>query len=1110
MIINYINATFAVLFTALPLKAEHTNTQRIEVSIDAGIPDKIDTTHKVRLSQQDNGRKITGIVIDDLGEALPGATIVVKESKRGTTTDLDGKFSLTLSPEEKTLVISFVGLETQEIAVQNNTDFHITMKPASEALDEVIVTGYQTISKERATGSYNMVRSDQIEKPATNIGQRLVGTSTGVQTTSDADGNISFEIRGQSSLVAAAQPLIVVDGFPIQGDLNSVNPNDIANITILKDAAAASIWGARSANGVIVITSKSGASKGKGVTVDFNSFITYSPKIDVYYLNPHASSAEVVEYEREGFATNFFGGPVKPYDDSNTNLLGGYSQAVIAMNEHRLGFLSTAEMEAILADLSTKDNREQIKKLLLQNPFTQQYNVSIASSTDRSSNILTLLYENRKLNYRGNDNNKYNVNFRNMTNLFKWLDFSFLGTFVMDDSRNNGEIYSGPPYDMLLNDDGSKTSIPYLYYMPNIKRHVPYTSFPYDDWSYNPLTELESKDFKTRTLNARAQIGLTFKMMQGLSFDSKIQYEIINSDTKNIYNEESFYVRYNVNWASSWNTATNEITPNLPKGGFLDQERTYTSAYNWRNQLNFNRDFFGRDEFSFIAGSEISDIVTQNVVNPRTYGYNDDQLTVGKFPNGVGGSGELRINNWLGQSQTFNYTNSYKYSTDRYFSLYGNASYTIDNKYTLSASARTDASNLITDDPKYRYSPFWSVGASWVMSKEKFMQKMYWLDRLVIRSTYGYNGNVDKSTSFKPLINVLGTQNSYIHDFTARIGSYGNPSLRWEKTGSFNFGVDFSVLKNKLYGKIDLYNKKGRDLIINMSIPAVNGTNTQKLNMAEMTNRGVELELGTTQKIRPNIVWRGNLSLSYNHNRIDELYKTTYDTYELYNGGTSAYVKGYDANTLWSYKYAGVVNKGTADAPNWQPMIQGKGDELYDFYSWPPGDARDYMLNMGSKVAPFTLGFTNSFKIYDFDLSFIITGKFGHVFNGFIFNYPSMSGGNGLPNKLYAETLNADPADRVPIPIGKEESRYYYSHRFYTYLDYRVQNASHIRFQELNLTYNINQKLIKKIGLSSAKLYAQANNLFIIANNEYNEDPEFPLGTLKPQPAYTLGINISF
>ena len=284
-------------------------------------------------------------------------------------------------------------------------------------------------------------------------------------------------------------------------------------------------------------------------------------------------------------------------------------------------------------------------------------------------------------------------------------------------------------------------------------------------------------------------------------------------------------MRQLINTTSSWNQETGKVTPNLPKGGIKDQSKTEIRAYNWRNQLNFVRTFADRHDVNVIAGMEVSDRVRESTTYARTYGYNDETLSVGVFPNGPTGT-----KNWMGNSNgTFGYTNSYSYSTDRYFSLYANAAYTFDEKYTVSGSVRTDASNLITDDPKYRYSPFWSLGLGWQIGKENFMAGIDWLDRLNIRATYGYNGNVDKSTSFRPLISVNATQNTYTHDFTASISSYGNPSLRWEKTGTWDLGIDYSVLAGKLYGKIDVYNKLGKDLIASMTIPSVNGTSSQKV-----------------------------------------------------------------------------------------------------------------------------------------------------------------------------------------------------------------------------------------------------------------------------------------
>ena len=204
--------------------------------------------------------------------------------------------------------------------------------------------------------------------------------------------------------------------------------------------------------------------------------------------------------------------------------------------------------------------------------------------------------------------------------------------------------------------------------------------------------------------------------------------------------------------------------------------------------------FAQKHEVTALAGAEINNVVTEFFGNPTTYGYNDQTLTTGIFPNGPGGT-FFQIKNWMGSNQTFSYVNTYSYGTERYFSAYANAAYTYSKKYTLSGSYRTDASNLITDDPKYRYAPFWSVGLGWQIYKENFMSTIKWIDRMNVRATFGYNGNVDRSTSFRPLIATAGSQNIYTGDYTATVSSFGNPTLRWEKTRTWNIGLDYSLFR---------------------------------------------------------------------------------------------------------------------------------------------------------------------------------------------------------------------------------------------------------------------------------------------------------------------------
>ena len=1061
---------------------------------------------KVADLQQPEAVTISGKVTDESGQPLPGVAVQLKGTTVGVATDIDGNFRLVLPKQESmTLVFSFIGMKTQEVIVTDEKPLNIVMQEDVKQMDEVVVTGYQTISKERATGSFDMLSREQLNKPASTLASRLVGVTAGVQNNLDEDGNIVFEIRGQTSLnTANARPLI--------------------------DAAAASIWGARSANGVIVVTTKKGAlSAQKGAKIEVSAFVEVQPKIDLDQYNPLASSAETVEYERKGFETNFFGTGV-PADDSWMNAQAAYSQVTAALNENRLGHLSDGDLEATLEKLSRQNNKEQIKKYLLQIPVTQQYNVNISGANDRMNNMLSLMYERERDGFKENHKDKLMVNYRTNVNLFKWLDFNFSGMVQYNKVKYSGinatslPRYAGDffsiaygsiqglqPYDMLVDEDGNRTKLSGGFYPQMLDRNVPIENFPYSDWSYNPITEIENRDLGYKEFNARIQGGLTVHLLEGLDFDTKIQYEMYNTFYTDIYNENTFTVRRLINTTSSWDKTTNVVTPNLAKGGFKEESKEEITSYNFRNQLNFDRVFKDRHALNVILGTEIRERIAKTTDYPRTYGYSDETLSVGIYPNGPTGTLD-----WTGfpngmMDNAFEYTNSYTYNRDRYFSLYANAAYTLDEKYTVSGSVRTDASNLITDDPKYRYAPFWSVGLGWQIGKEDFMQDAKWIDRLNIRATYGYNGNVDKSTSFRPLISVNSTQNEYTHGFTAAIQSFGNPDLRWERTGTWDVGIDYSFLGGKLAGKIDVYSKLGKDLMASMSIPSVNGTTSQSLNAAKMTNRGIELEVGTQLPIYGDkIVWTGNLNFSYNKNKIQELYKATYRASELYSGGTYAYVEGYDANTLWVFEYAGVENRGTGASLDWQPVVKGVNGETYDFSTWTPGNGLDYMKDAGTKVAPYAFGFSNSFKIYDFNLSFLITGKFGHKFMRTPFNYPSMAGGSGQPNKYYSEVVNSDPSEQVPIPFDKSEPRYYFWTRFYPYLDYLVESAAHIRLQELNLTYNMPKRLLQKTGIDNLAIYAQGNNLCTWLKNKYKEDPEHPFGTTPLQATYTFGLRFDF
>jgi len=1065
---------------------------------------------------------VTVVVTDSAGNALPGAYITVRNKPVSAIADASGRATIAAQRGD-VIVVSFVGLQTQEVRIVSGVSgIRVKLEPVMTELETVAITvntGFQSLNRERATGSFGTVDREQLEKPSTNIGQRLIGQISGMQARLDVNGNPTFEIRGLTSLnTTVASPLIVLDGFPIEGDFNSINPNIVESVTVLKDAAAASIWGARSANGVIVVTTKN-AKRGVPLKVEASAFTRTGAKFVLDYVNPLASSAETVEYEKRAYPGWYIISNSGTIADVTTSV----SKASQAMLEHGLGWITLEERDAILENLKNISNKKQIKDYLLASPVTNQVNLNLLGSTGRMTNSLSLLYETNQSNFKETNDKRYMINYKSVANITRFLDLTAGAMIQYVDAKNSGvtltDIQNYSPYDMLINSDGSYGDME-PYYTPSLKRYVPMERFPYADWTSNPLVDIHNRDIRSKQLNARVQGGVSFKLLPGLSFESKGQYELFNTLNRNLYNENTYYVRNLINTSSTWinrNDPTSQIIPNLPKGSILLQSRSKRESYTVRTQVNFNRNF-GRDhELNAVAGTELIRTQAETITNPTAYGYNDKTLVVSPFPNGPGntpsttpaGATSIRLPNWLGGTtgagQTFSYINTISgYRIEKFFSYFGNAAYTFRKTYTLSGSIRNDASNMISEDPKYRYAPFWSVGGAWQVSQEDFFQSKF-IDRLGVRLTYGYNGNVDRTTSFIPLISMTGVD-PFSNFTTAQISSYGNPTLRWERTGTWNLGVDYAMFNNKLFGSVNLYNKKSIDLLADIAVTSTYGPTSVKINNAEMSNRGVELEVGTLLPIKsPKITWQGNLNFSYNKNRIDKLFIINHVAPLMSRGGTYAYVEGGNANDIWTYEYAGIENN--------QPTFYGPVDEngnksRYMFAAYPPGDAKAFMVNKGTSVAPYTLGFSNSFRVHDFNLSFILTGKFGHKFRRKSFNYIYPGIGKTLPNSRLSEAMNADPEKMIPLPLNEIEPNYISWINFANYMDYLIVSANHVRMQEAMLTWNLKQRWLSRIDVSRAQVFVQGNDLFTWYSNKWKEDPEYPMGTMNPRPKFTFGFRI--
>jgi TonB-linked SusC/RagA family outer membrane protein len=1068
---------------------------------------------EITTEDQQEKKIIKGKVTDDQGIPLPGVSVVIKGTNIGVATDIDGNYTLTLEQEEAVLVFSFVGMTPQEIAYTGQFMLDVTLAMDTEKMAEVVVTGYQTISKERVTGAYNLIDKKELEKSTSDITSRLITSLPSMQLVSDRLGNESLQIRGQSSLGTKGSPLIVVDGFPVSIGLSDINPNEIESITILKDAAAASIWGARSGNGVVVINTKS--AKNRELRIEYEGTTTRSGNVDIdYYLN-RANSADQLQYEKLAFDNNLFGAGLTngSFGDAAYN---GMSAGLTYMNEHKLGYLTDLELASHLSTLSNVNNSDEIKKHFFRRAFSSRHNLNISGGSENMDHFVNVMYEHGKAVTKGSDSKKFNLSYRTNVKINKNINFKLSGStrYTKDENASNQFLDAKrlSSYDTFQDSDGNYFDVPQFgdHYKPAIERWAsvnPDKKFAYN-WINNPIQNLKSGQSERKSLSLRLQAALAVKIIDGLDIISSLQVEKIKNEHETFHSDDHYYVRNLVNTSSSFETmpwGTQVLKQNIPNGAIIKSNNDETNTFTFRNQLNF-RKTINKHSLVFLAGTEMRKIKNESTIDPTVFGYNERTNIASTLLNGGG-----FYTDWMGRPQFSGFEShlvpNFGYRKDVYVSYYSNVSYSFDDKYTISGSYRTDASNLITDDPKKRYSPFWSVGLNWNIHRENFVTGMDWLNRLVLRGSYGVNGNVSTATSYKPLISLISDTFYLNGRNTATISNFGNPELGWEKTRTFNIGVDFAVLGGKINGSIDAYKKKGDDLLTATSLPSVYGTTEAEFNSASMVNKGIDLSLSTKQLIAKTVGVGCTVNVSYNKNEITRLNRSNYTISNLLGRGSGAYAEGHNANSIWAYKYGGMKNFGTNDNPNNQPSYL-IGDEQKSFSDRSSLDARKIAVNKGVSIAPWVASMNLDFDYKNFNLSFIFIGKFGHKFMRTGFNYTDYSAVTNV-NSKYKSVKNADGSKEIPV-TADDYSNYYLRSEYAPNMDYLVTDASHIRFREVRLSWIVPTDKLSRFGVNGASLFLQVNNVSTWKFNSYGEDPEYRLGSIKPVTSSLLGLKVNF
>lgn len=1053
--------------------------------------------------------RLRGVVFDRAGNPVAGASLMEKRSKDGVVSLEDGTFEFQVISPQDIIVVSSVGYQTKEIRYDGRSFLQVEMDSLIRDIRtvDVVSTGFQTVPKERATGSFVLVDNKTLNRtPSTNIMDRLNFVTSGLVYDKSAPNK--YTIRGVSTINASRAPLIVIDGFAYEESgnyvrvLDGLNPNDVESVSILRDAAAASIWGARSGNGVIVITTKKGNYNMKP-EVSFSTNLTFAGRPKIGKIKT-ISSGDAIGFEKQRFAAGYY----NDYDDiyPQSNYFPVVSPAVELMLAARRGEISTAELDQKLNVLSGHRVTDDITRYLTRQETRQQYNIGIRGGNNTSTYYLSAGYDREVGTAIGNGSERYTFNVNNTQRLADFLDLSYYANYTRMalDATNFTYQQMIPmdgqssmimaPYTMLADNSGNPLAIPLRAGLR--QKYIDTLSYPgILDWNYRPLDDVHQASFSTRSDNIRLGGSLRARLVKGLSAEVKGQWMTLNGRTQNLHKASSYYVRDQVNTFMNVDPATSALEYPFPLGATMALDNSRQKSWNLRGQLNYSKSW-SRHDVNMLAGIEASESKTSSD-KMTLLGYDEQTLTSKDvnpntlYPTRPGG-GLAAI--WT--PKTVGYT------LNRYLSYYGNASYILDRKYSLSGSIRWDAANLFGVSMNDRRVPLWSAGGSWNIAGENFMNDVTWMDQLKLRVTYGWNGNMINTISSQPIIQYFNSTNLYNTAAFARITSPPNPNLTWEKVKVLNFGLDFSCFRQRLSGSLEYYRKNGDDLIGLIINDATKGFSRYEGNYASIKGYGWDVQLNGLILDKKSITWRAQWNISFNkeriisYNYIDPKFLEYGDSYIA----SGAPIVGAPLSPVYSYRWGG-LNAGNGNPQGYLSDTLASYNTVLSDNNLKPGD----LVYHGSATPRINGNFLHTLTWKDLSLSFNLRYRFDYYIR--------------RPSILYSELISNwsahnDYANRWQKP-GDERSTNVPSasltpnalrDRFYRFSSILVEKGDHIRLQDIVLDYTLPSRLFNnKIG--ALTLRAMASNLGVIWRaNDYNIDPENPV---LPLPAsYTFGIHV--
>lgn len=1025
--------------------------------------------------------KVQGKIINEHQLAITRATIEVVDSENRTLSDNKGNFTLAVSSNQGKIAVRYLGYEPQVLSFDVEEEgILVVLRPSSDSLETVNIvhTGYQRISKERSTGSYIVFGSDQIDKRVgSSLLERLEGSMPGLQFETRA-GSKELMVRGLSTFTTTmTSPLIVVDNFPFDGDLSSINPSDIESVTLLRDAAATSIWGARAGNGVLVITRKKAA--GQRMAVDFRSNlkITEKPRILKY---SSMSSADFIEVERMLFERGFYNSLLDPAINRTTII----SPVVQSLKQHQDGLISRGDLEDELKDLSTKDYRESMLQHYYQNPTVFQQYMSFGQQMN-------------KLGFRGSigyDRSRSNINYSNSgrTTLSQYLSYEPVKKIKLDLSLDHSSSKSRLPlggndfpisigggranlypYAELIKKDGTAASIPRNYnpyYLSQLNDEA------LVDWEYRPLEEIRMSKSRNKIGLTNMNFNVRYSVLDWLKLN--LMYSLGKQSVygTDLYDAESFYVRDLVNLFTQVNEGKHTFP--VPHGAIYDIGSNDLTAHRGRAMLSIDRRFGQDQEFNMILGTDING-TTVKTKSFRYYGYDERTLTTipvdyqSFFPTYNGLMGSQRITS--GENITQN--------DKRFVSFYGNASYRLKAKYGVSGSFRKDASNIFGVNTNRRWNPLWSVGVSWELNNESWMQSSNLIDLLKFRGTFGHSGNAGGTTSTLPIIAYLNHSSSWMNSFPqAQVRSLPNADLRWEDVAMYNLAADFSFFKGMLSGSIDYYWKKSTDLLADDLLDPTMGFTDAIKNVGVMKGAGFDATLNIRIPLGA-LYWSSGINLSKNRNTIIKYYGSSVNgSFYTQNVGSSMRpLENRSPYPVFAYYFEGL----DPESGDPQGII---GGELSKDYSAIMRDSVQNLKYFGTSMAPYFGNLQTSIKWKDLEVSLQLSYKFGAfaqkqtIMYGKVYNSWSTHGDYSKRWKKEGdEQITTVPSMTYPANSNRDA--------FYAQSTANIYAADYIRVKDVRVSYEFDLKFPK--CNSKMTVFGVANDLGMLwAKNTENIDPE--------------------